>query len=151
MPRFVALVLAALVFAFASVGPAAAERLTAFQIMDILGDEGYPVQQYDTDMVAVVVGDQVILVGVDTMDGDVSYITYLPDVSLREMGYEFLNEFNNAVKFGRAYVDGDGDIAIQMDRNAVGGVSAENIVSDFEVFLLLVSKFMTDFASGAIA
>jgi len=126
-------------------------RISAEQISKILQDEGYAVQQYSAEMVAVVVGEQVILVGVDGLDGDVSYITYVPGLSLRELGFEFLNEFNNAVKFGRAYVDADGDIAIQMDRNAVGGISAENILSDFDVFLLLVTKFLSDVSTGSIA
>ncbi|MEL7029790.1 MAG: YbjN domain-containing protein [Pseudomonadota bacterium] len=136
---------------FTAFGAAAEERLSAAEISKILGDQGYAVQQYSAEMVAVVVGEQVILVGVDGLDGDVSYITYVPGLSLRELGFEFLNEFNNAVKFGRAYVDGDGDIAIQMDRNAVGGISAENILSDFDVFLLLVTKFLSDVSTGSIA
>ena len=129
----------------------AQERLSGDQITKILGEQGYSVQQIAAETVAVVVGEQVILVTVDGLDGDVSYITYVPGLSQRELGLEFLNEFNNAVKFGRAYVDGDGGIAIQMDRNAVGGISAENILSDFDVFLLLVTKFLSDVSTGSIA
>jgi len=81
---------------------------------------------------------------VDGADGDVSYITYINGVSVDMLGYEFLSQFNSEVKFGRAYVDRDGDIALQMDRNSAGGVSAENIESDFDVFLILISKFLED-------
>jgi hypothetical protein len=102
-------------------------------------------------MLAVVVGEHVVLVGVDGADGDISYITYLPDVSLSDVGHEFLSKFNSEVKFGRAYVDRDGDIAIQMDRNAAGGVSIQNIESDFDVFLLLISKFLSDIEARATA
>ena len=102
-------------------------------------------------MVAVVVGDYVVLVGIDGADGDISYITFLSGVAANELGYQFLNKFNNDVKFGRAYIDQDGDIAIQMDRNAAGGITAENIESDFDVFLLLISKFLSDLESQTIA
>ncbi|MEM6852395.1 MAG: hypothetical protein AAF527_11735, partial [Pseudomonadota bacterium] len=71
----------------------AEDRITASEITSILEGEGYAVQQYTDEMVAVVVGDQVILVGVDGMDGDVSYLTYVPQLSLRELGLEFLNDF----------------------------------------------------------
>ena len=72
-------------------------------------------------------------------------------LGLSELGYQFLNKFNNEVKFGRAYIDRDGDVAIQMDRNSAGGVSAENIESDFDVFLLLIAKFLSDLESQTVA
>ena len=49
------------------------------------------------------------------------------------------------------YVDRDGDIALQMDRNSNGGVTLGNVESDFEVFLLLISKFLSDYqAQGSV-
>ncbi|MEM8986994.1 MAG: YbjN domain-containing protein [Pseudomonadota bacterium] len=129
----------------------AEDVVSADDITTVLESEGYAVQQIGPSMVGVVVGSQVILVGVDSSEGDVTYVTYLPDLSLRELGYEFLNQFNTQIKFGRAYVDGDGDIAIQMDRNATGGISTDNVLSDFDVFLMLVSKFLQDVATGTIA
>ncbi|MCA8895430.1 MAG: YbjN domain-containing protein, partial [Amphiplicatus sp.] len=68
-----------------------------------------------------------------------------------DVGHEFLSKFNSEVKFGRAYVDRDGDIAIQMDRNSAGGVSIQNIESDFDVFLLLISRFLSDLEARASA
>lgn len=114
------------------------------QLEDILSEQGYAVRDFDASSVAVVVGDHVVLVGLQGPDGDITYITYINGVSVDMLGYEFLSKFNSEVKFGRAYVDRDGDIAIQMDRNAAGGVSAENIESDFDVFLILISKFLED-------
>ena len=58
-----------------------------------------------------------------------------------------MSDFNSEVKFGRAYIDSDGDVALQMDRNSAGGVTMENISSDFDVFLLLISKFLSDYES----
>jgi len=139
------------VLAAAPLAPAAAGSVSKSEISEILEGQGYSVRDFDRNMIAVVVSDYVVLVGVDGADGDISYITYLSGVSGNALGYAFLNKFNNEVKFGRAYVDRDGDVAIQMDRNAVGGVTAENIESDFDVFLLLISKFLSDLESQTIA
>lgn len=140
---------ALLVWAPASI--AAAASITKAQIAQSLGSKGYAVQDFKPNMLAVVVGEHVVLVGVDGSDADVSYITYLNDVKLGEGGHKFLSKFNSEVKFGRAYIDRDGDVALQMDRNSSGGVTLQNIESDFEVFLLLISKFLSDYrAQGSV-
>lgn len=123
---------------------ASADDISKEEITRILSDQGYSVRDFSAGMVAVVVGDHVVLVAVDGADGDISYITYINGVTADALGYEFLSKFNSEVKFGRAYVDRDGDVALQMDRNSAGGVSSENIESDFDVFLILISKFLQD-------
>lgn len=131
--------------------PAAAAGVSKAQIAQSLAAQGYSIQDFKPNMLAVVVGEHVVLVGVDGADADVSYITYLNDVNLGEGGHKFLSKFNSEVKFGRAYVDRDGDVALQMDRNSNGGVTLQNIESDFEVFLLLISKFLSDYrAQGSV-
>lgn len=131
--------------------PAAAAGVSKSQIAETLAANGYSVRDFKPNMLAVVVGEHVVLVGVDGPDADVSYITYLNDVSLGEGGHKFLSKFNSEVKFGRAYIDRDGDVALQMDRNSNGGVTVKNIESDFEVFLLLISKFLSDYrAQGSV-
>lgn len=142
--KFVLGVIAAAIVASAPVSSALARGISKNEIAQALSTEGYSVQEFQPNMLAVVVGDHVVLVGVDGADGDVSYITYLAGVTIDSLGHEFLSKFNSEVKFGRAYVDRDGDVAIQMDRNSAGGVSIANIKSDFDVFLLLVSKFLSD-------
>ena len=149
--RVFTIVCAALMMATAPLAPALAGGVSKQEVSEILSQQGYAVRDFDQNKIAVVVGEYVVLVGVHGADGDISYITFLSGVSGDTLGYEFLNKFNNEVKFGRAYVDGDGDVAIQMDRNAAGGVSAENIESDFDVFLLLISKFLSDLESQTIA
>ncbi|MBB5518697.1 YbjN domain-containing protein [Amphiplicatus metriothermophilus] len=145
---FGALIAAALVFS--PLCQAAAGGVSKGQIADLLSDQGYSVREdFQPNAIAVFVGDHVVVVAIDGPDGDISYITYPPGVSIRQVGHEFLSRFNSEVKFGRAYVDRDGDIAIQMDRNAAGGVSLANVESDFDVFLLLISKFLSDLESRA--
>lgn len=138
---------AAVALTLAPVSEALAAGVTKSQIAQSLTAKGYNVQDFKPNMLAVVVGEHVVLVGVDGADADVSYISYLNDVRLGDGGHKFLSKFNSEVKFGRAYIDRDGDVALQMDRNSNGGVTVKNIESDFEVFLLLISKFLSDYQS----
>ena len=115
-------------------------------------DEGTEVEVFQQLGNSVTVLTQAgTLLRIDGADGDISYVTYLPGLSISDVGHEFLSKFNSEVKFGRAYVDRDGDIAIQMDRNSAGGVSIQNIESDFDVFLLLISRFLSDLEARASA
>ncbi|MBI1392475.1 MAG: hypothetical protein GC152_07005 [Alphaproteobacteria bacterium] len=134
-----------------AVSPAAASGLSKNDIAAALRSEGYAVQDVQPKMIAVTVGEHVIFVGLDGADADVSYITYLSDVDFGLGGHSFMSKFNSEVKFGRAYIDRDGDVALQMDRNSSGGVSIDNVASDFDVFLLLISKFLSDYqAQGSV-
>lgn len=149
--KLVVAALAAALLVAAPLSEAAARGITKDEIAEALSDQGYAVQDFQPNMLAVMVGEYVVLVGISGADGDISYITYLSGLSIADIGHEFLSKFNSEVKFGRAYVDRDGDIAIQMDRNAAGGVSIQNIESDFDVFLLLISKFLSDIEARATA
>lgn len=144
-------VFAAAFLALAPFSSADASKVDKIELSEILTDKGYNVQDHGPNRVLVNVAGYNIIVAIDGADGDITYITWLAGVSGNDLGYKFLNSFNNAVKFGRAYVDRDGDVTIQMDRNSAGGVSAENIESDFDVFLLLIAKFLSDLEAQTIA
>jgi len=139
--------------AFLSVAPmsGAHAAVTKSQIAQSLTAKGYDVQDFLPNMLEVLVGEHKVIVALAGPDADVSYITYLNEVQLGEGGARFLSKFNSEVKFGRAYIDKEGDVALQMDRNSNGGVTLENVSSDFEVFLLLISKFLSDYqAAGSV-
>lgn len=140
----------AMMLAAAPLAPAQAGSISKNEISKILSEQGYNVRDYDATKLFVDVASYRILIALDGADGDITYVTWL-GLSGDEVSLSLLNKFNNEVKFGRAYVDRDGDVAIQMDRNVAGGVSAENIESDFDVFLLLISKFLSDLESQRIA
>jgi hypothetical protein len=149
--RILGCIAAAAFLALSPVSGAYAAAISKADISAALSRHGYAVQDYRANMLAVTVGEQIVLIGIDGADADVSYITYLNDVTLGLGGHKFLSKFNSEVKFGRAYIDRDGDVALQMDRNSTGGVSVQNIESDFEVFLLLISKFLSDYqAQGSV-
>jgi len=120
-----------------------AGNISKKEVTEILTEQGYAVRDFQ-GMLAVSVGEHDVLVSINGDDADITYVTYIIGVDVSAVGYEFLSKFNSTVKFGRAFVDRDGDITLQMDRNSSGGVSAENIESDFDVFLLLISQFLLE-------
>ena len=142
---------AAAVLAFSPFATAVAAPVSKAQIAQALSQHGYAVSDFRANMLQVSVGQYVVLIAVDGGDGDVSFITYMSGLTMNNVGHEFLSKFNSEVKFGRAYVDRDGDVTLQMDRNASGGISLQNIESDFDVFLMLISKFLSDLESRASA
>lgn len=144
-------VFAAAVLVLAPLSSADAAKLGKNRLSEILSEQGYNVQDHGPNRLLVDVAGHNIIVAIDGADGDISYFTWINGVSGHDLGYKFLNTFNNGIKFGRAYVDRDGDIAIQMDRNSAGGVSPENIESDFDVFLLLITKFLSDLEAQTVA
>lgn len=149
--RFFTTFAVALFLAAMPVAQAGAASISKAEISRILSEQGYAIQDHGPNRVRVDVGGYAILVAIDGADGDITYITWLNGISGDDVGLQLLNQFNNEVKFGRAYIDQDGDVTIQMDRNAAGGITAENIESDFDVFLLLISKFLSDLESQTIA
>ncbi len=151
MRLLISAIAAALILAIAPAPQAEAASISKNQITDILEAQGYAAHDYDQNKIRVDVAGYAILIAIDGTDGDITYITWLNGVSGDDVGLKLLNKFNNDVKFGRAYIDRDGDVTIQMDRNAAGGITAENIESDFDVFLLLISKFLSDLESQTIA
>jgi hypothetical protein len=123
---------------------ALAAGITKTDVAQALKTQGYDVRDFQPNALAVNVSGHTVVVFVAGADGDLSYITYFNDMTVNDVGLAFLSKFNSEVKFGRAYVDRDGDITIQMDRNSTGGVTIKNVQSDFDVFLMLIAKFLSD-------
>lgn len=144
-------ILAAAAAALLFVTPAFAAKITKGEIAQNLTSQGYSVQDVGPATLFVRVAEYDIRIDVIGPDGDVSYRTWLFEVDGKSVSYKVLNQFNNDVKFGRAYIDEDGDLTLQMDRNAAGGASLQNIESDFDVFLMLINTFLTHLESQAIA
>ncbi len=143
---------AAVVFvAIAPLSPAFAAKLSKNEIEQVLNSQGYAVQDVGPNTLFVRVADYDIRIDIQGPDGDISYRTWLFEVDGSNVSYKVLNQFNNDVKFGRVYIDEDGDVTLQMDRNGAGGASVENIESDFDVFLMLISSFMDHLESQIVA
>jgi hypothetical protein len=53
-----------------------------------------------------------------------------------------INSWNRENRFGRAYLDGVGDAAVEMDVNMAHGVSRENLEATFSVWRLVLGEFV---------
>ena len=110
----------------------------------------FETQGFDTE----IIGADYILVETDShqflatlrgTDNDLTLISFSP-VAANSMSYEDMSSFNREVKFGRVYFDTDGEVVLQMDRNANGGITQDNISSDAATFVLLLDKLKADYA-----
>ncbi len=144
-------VLAAGVLSVATMSSASADPLTKAEIAEVLSDQGYAVIDDAPNRLRLTVGENAMYIIIGGPDGDITYITYLRGFDPDSVGYQFLSKFNSEVKFGRVYIDRDGDLALQMDRNAAGGITTENVESDFEVFRALIDKFLSDVENQLMA
>ena len=141
---------AAVIVVFAPVSAFAA-KVSKSEIAQSLSSQGYAVQDVGPNTLFVRVADYDIRIDIQGPDGDISYRAWLFEVDGKDVSYKILNQFNNNVKFGRVYIDEDGDVTLQMDRNGAGGSSIANIESDFDVFLMLIISFMDHLESQIIA
>lgn len=55
-----------------------------------------------------------------------------------------INGWNRDKRFGKAYIDGDGDAVVEMDLNLEHGVSSDNLKADIEVWSLVLDQY-TDY------
>lgn len=138
-------------FAISPVSSAYAQKVSQDEIGANLSQRGYSVTEYGANTLFVEVANYDVRIDVVGRDGDISYTTWLFEIDGKDISYNVLNKFNNDTKFGRVYIDGDGDVTLQMDRNGAGGASIENIESDFDVFLALIAAFMSHLEAQAIA
>ena len=54
---------------------------------------------------------------------------------------ELINDWNMKKRFGRAYIDPDGDAALEMDINLKNGVSPANLSASFAIWRLMLVQF----------
>lgn len=140
-------ILASLLLACAALGGATASQpadvdLDAIErALAARGDLVAPVDGY----LAVTLPEGLVMIFVHGDDSDVSYISYLTDFALDAGDFAFFNAFNRDVKFARIYQLDDGGVVLQMDRNASGGVSLDNVLSDVDVIHLHLLKLRDDY------
>lgn len=59
-----------------------------------------------------------------------------------------VNAWNRDIRFGKAYIDGDGDVVIEMDVNLWGGVTPKNLDDTFDWWRAVLDRVDQEF-SGA--
>lgn len=71
-----------------------------------------------------------------------TYLSAPPDAM------EAVNAFNRDHRFGKAYIDADGDIAIEMDVNLWAGVTPTNLDDTFDWWRLVLEQVETSFSDS---
>ena len=94
MIKKIGIVLLSVFFLYAG---GSAFAVTPDEIREAMDDRGYTAE-IDGNIVYVMSEHAPIAIAVNGSDGDVSYLTYLRDVTSDTLGYEFLNTFNNEVQ-----------------------------------------------------
>ena len=56
-----------------------------------------------------------------------------------------LNNWNRDRRFGKAYIDADGDVVIEMDVNLLGGVSPKNLDDTFDWWRIVLERAGEEF------
>lgn len=62
-----------------------------------------------------------------------------------------LNAWNRDVRFGKAYIDSEGDLIVEMDMNLWGGVTHKNIDDTFDWWRLVLRRALEDLAPSPFA
>jgi len=57
---------------------------------------------------------------------------------------EDINSWNRDKRFGKAYIDSDGDAVVEMDLNLEHGISTDNLKADIDVWQLVLGEY-TDY------
>jgi hypothetical protein len=134
--------LAVAVVAFVFAGPVSAqqmrERVTAEQLTALLRDKGMEGQVNENGNVIVQTnGSKVVYLIKDQ--------TVQAYFGLRgtHATVTTVNEWNKSKRFGRAYIDAEGDPCVELDYDLEGGVSEDSIKVWFDTVNLIVRSFRT--------
>jgi Putative bacterial sensory transduction regulator len=57
-----------------------------------------------------------------------------------------VNAWNRDIRFGKAYIDGDGDVVIEMDVNLWGGVAPKNLDDTFDWWRAVLDRVDKEFS-----
>lgn len=102
------------------------DTMTSTQMRDLLGDEGFTgaTIDEDDDVIVRMNGYPVI---VFVRENNYTVIRFLFAVIGTNANYRDVNDWNRDRLFTKAYLDGDGDPALEMDMDLTGGVTIANI------------------------
>lgn len=133
--------LAAVAFAVVLTAPASAqirERITATQLITLLREKGLEGNANDKGNVVVqMTGSKVVFF----IQGQTMQAYF--GLSGTGATLTKVNEWNKTKRFGRAYIDSDGDPCIELDYDLEGGVSDDSIKVWFDTVKLIVKSFRT--------
>lgn len=127
-------------FALVLAGPVSAQqmrdRITAEQLTGLLRDKGMEGQVNERGNVIVSNGGSKIVFFIQGQTMQAYY-----GISGTKANVNTVNEWNKSKRFGRAYIDGDGDPCVELDYDLEGGVSDDSIKVWFDTVTMIVRSF----------
>jgi Putative bacterial sensory transduction regulator len=66
-------------------------------------------------------------------------------IDLKNVSLDKVNEWNKAKRFAKAYIDSDGDLALDMDINLAHGVTRKNLDDSFDYWQVALKLFYKEF------
>jgi Putative bacterial sensory transduction regulator len=134
--RWLAVAAVALVFA----GPVSAqqmrERITAEQLTGLLRDKGMEGKVNERGNVIVETNGTKIVFFISGQTLQAYY-----GVTGTKANVTSVNEWNKTKRFGRAYIDGDGDPCVELDYDLEGGVTDDNVKVWFDTVTAIIRSF----------
>lgn len=113
-------------------------KYTDNELVEVLQDNGYSSVEIRKEGLVVVKIDGRKYMLLNDDDGDLQLYYGIGGV---EISYQDINGWNKSKKFTRAYVDSDGDVALEMDLQSDAGLSKTHISEFLDLFVLSVSYF----------
>jgi Putative bacterial sensory transduction regulator len=139
--KMLAMVAVAVVLA----GPVAAQtrdRITAEQLTGLLKDKGIEGQVNERgNVIAQSNGSKIVFfISGQTLQAYFGLTGTSANVTT-------INDWNKSKRFGRAYIDADGDPCVELDYDLEGGVTDDNIKVWFDTVTAIVRSFRTHVSS----
>ncbi len=136
--RWLAVAAVALVLA----GPVSAqqmrERITAEQLTGLLRDKGMEGKVNERGNVIVETNGTKIVFFISGQTLQAYF-----GLTGTKANVTSVNEWNKTKRFGRAYIDGDGDPCVELDYDLEGGVTDDNVKVWFDTVTAIVRSFKT--------
>lgn len=115
--------------------------VTAEQVADLLRAEGFKDFEIDKDgdIVVRMAGYKVLLL-IGTNQN--SWLLFKFALSSRQMRLTTLNEWNQKVKYSRAYLSPNGEVILESDQDLAGGVTPERLKAFIRSYALVLEEFI---------
>ncbi|MFB9069157.1 YbjN domain-containing protein [Pseudofulvimonas gallinarii] len=117
------------------------ETISAQRVVDLLGQAGFVGAEIDADEdVLVNMQGYRVLILVGTYKGKNLSMRFA--LAGTKATHETVNQFDTEKRFGRAYLDRDGDPVLEADLDLEGGVTEARVVDYFRTYNQLMVHFL---------
>lgn len=108
---------------------------TATLMEDILKDKEIEYEEVEINTYSMKLNGYDVMMGID--EGDLLLRAYF---TVDKPSFNRLNDFNTKYRWGRVYVDGDGDLVYAAELSFTGGIGLEGIYTFINTYAALLDK-----------